>query len=238
MSLRQYRVEAAQRKTSENNTLSRLQSSAHKVFVNLEESYQKLEEILKIEGVDQAYNYYQASNLKGFPQYRTRMGVFLIDNDRMEEAYDVFSFHVACTPKDMKARQTLGDILRELGDFDEARDVYHEILKINPSDKFALNSLGHLEMKDGYIDLAYEYFDKVLENNPEDGAALNSLGILEMRNGDLDAARELFEAVLAEDPNNAISLTLLNRLNEEVEREGAPADNRPKSTPQGMGLSI
>ncbi len=104
---------------------------------------------------------------------------------------------------DIVARNALGSVLYELGDFDAARAIFQDVLADNPRYGDALNNLGNVLAREGKPRRALEFYERALVENPGSADYLANLGGARQALGDVDGALNCFAQALARDPTHA-----------------------------------
>jgi tetratricopeptide (TPR) repeat protein len=127
---------------------------------------------------------------------------------------------LAENPAAWVARQNLGSLLHDRGDYEEASALYAAALAVNPDDSVLQDGAGAILLgwggRDGFrpgqLEEAIAHFRKACLLEPRNLTAQRSLGLALTEAHEYDAAQQQFEAVLQLDPDNVAALCSLARL--------------------------
>jgi len=100
--------------------------------------------------------------------------------------------------------ESLGAVLRALGDVRGMMEQYEQALERKPTSVDALYYVGWGHQKQGRLPEAERYYRRVIQLRPTHAPAYNNLGEVLYNQNRLDDAVKVCRAGLAADPNNAI----------------------------------
>ena len=124
---------------------------------------------------------------------------------------------LAKNPDCWLARNNLGTIFANKGQFDEAIENYRKAIQINPNSAVPLYSLGLALAAKSQFDEAIENYRKAIQIDPDYRDALNSLGVALADKGRFDEAIENYRKAIQIDPNYSEAL---NNLGEALLHQG------------------
>jgi len=133
---------------------------------------------------------------------QNNLGMALVEQGRIGDAFGHFEKAVAIDPADTDARSNLGNALRALGRSADAADAYALALRQAPSDASI-----HYNLATALVDLrrgdeAVGHLREAVRLNPAYAKARFLLGTLLVGQGRAGEAREQFQEVLMIDPQN------------------------------------
>lgn len=165
--------------------------------------------------------------IAGNPQSRVahkNLGVYFMENGRLDEAQREFEAALALYPDDLEATLNMGILASERGDWDAAIGSYRVILEAGAYPSLALNHLGIASARTGRMEEAIGYYERALEADPGDAHARLNLGAARAALGDLNAAVADYEEAIRLNSgsaeahyNLAIALNALGRRDEAAE---------------------
>lgn len=103
--------------------------------------------------------------------------------------------------KDAQLHKSLGDVLRDKGEYKEAAKHYNEALKLKPEYAPTYNGLAMLYFKIGQYDQAAVELNKAIKLQPEYSTAYFHLGMVESARKHIDAAISAYELSLKYEKN-------------------------------------
>jgi tetratricopeptide (TPR) repeat protein len=119
------------------------------------------------------------------------------------DSQTLWTYALACNPRNSVAHNDLGIVLASSGRIDEAIEHYRKALEIKPDYPDAHNNLGIALASCGRIGEAIEHYEKALEINPDYAIAYNNLGIALANCGRDVKAMAHFRKALEIDPDYA-----------------------------------
>jgi len=105
-------------------------------------------------------------------------------------------------PDRKEARNRLGTLRREVGDYDKAIELFKNELKMHPNDGSAMDGLGITYREIGVYDEAIAWFERKLALYPNNRTALNGLGITFLAMGNFEKAIMWFDRFLGVDSSS------------------------------------
>jgi protein O-mannosyl-transferase len=137
---------------------------------------------------------------------------------RIEEQF--YREILAENPTAWAARQNLGSLLHDKGDYEEASALYASAIAANPDDSVLQDGAGAILLgwgqRDGFrpgqLEEAISHFRKACLLEPRNLTAQRGLGLALTEAHEYDAAQQQFETLLQRDPDNVAALCGLARL--------------------------
>jgi len=105
-----------------------------------------------------------------------QLGAQLIQNNRLQEAWALFSQLCQSYPEDIQAWLRLSVINGKLGNIDEAGNCCRHVLAIQPDNDQAHVVLGNVLFHHRRLDEARQHYQTALQINPHNVVALNNFG--------------------------------------------------------------
>lgn len=106
---------------------------------------------------------------------RNKLGVELLEEERVEEAIAEFQKAVELNQENASARLNLAYTYDRQGRIEEAMAEYRKAIELEPGNLHAHNNLGVLYDKKGFYDEAIAEFEKALQIDPSDANVLENL---------------------------------------------------------------
>ncbi len=110
------------------------------------------------------------------------------------------------------ARECLGSVLVEFGQFADAEAAFRESIRLNPDLADAHRDLADLLMQGGHVDEAIRQSQEALARDSRSADARNNLGVALARAGRVAEAAEQFKAALKLQPDLVDARANLERL--------------------------
>jgi tetratricopeptide (TPR) repeat protein len=151
------------------------------------------------------------------------LGVVLYQQERGEEAADIFARGVAIDPRSVRFQANLGEALRTVRRFDEARDHLDKAVAIDPKNVPAWNSVGLLAFGLGQYNVAERAYRLAIRLDPRFVRAQVNLAATLLALGRSGEASDALRAALRIEPNNPMALVnLANLLSDSDDRSRLP----------------
>jgi tetratricopeptide (TPR) repeat protein len=112
-----------------------------------------------------------------FPKAYVQLGVFYVQEGRLDEAIQQYKKALSINPRYDEAHNNLGFVYINKGMFDEAIEELETTLTINPNLMEAHINLGLVYSKKGMPSEAIEEYKKALKINPDYAKAHNNLSV-------------------------------------------------------------
>jgi spermidine synthase len=122
---------------------------------------------------------------------------------RREKAVQELRAAISLDPKDAGARESLGLLLANMGNFQEAQTHLSEAIAINPQAIGPYKILGMVYLQLGKTDAAVQTFSRAEKLRPDDVEVMNKLGAVLLRQGKSEKAIEKLSVAVLIDPENA-----------------------------------
>ncbi len=134
-----------------------------------------------------------------------RYAVALEEDDRLEEAAEVYRHLLEEAPETALAWVNLGNVEAALAHTDRAEEAYRRALELVPEDADALNNLAWLLLEaDGDLDEARRLAERAVAAAGHDPyLALDTLGRVELARGRCEAAADAFRSALETAPGGS-----------------------------------
>jgi tetratricopeptide (TPR) repeat protein len=196
--------------------------------------------LIKKENINAARDYltHRRSEFPDFNIELVQLEVeLLINNEQIEEAYQLVDTALIESPNSTKLRYSRGLLAEKLGNIEQLETDLRHIISLSPKNAEAINALGYtLADKTGRIDEALSLIKQAIELAPDNPAIIDSLGWAYYRLGDLDQAVELLQQAFKAFPDHEVAAHLgevlwkLERNNEAKSIWQKGLDQKPDST--------
>jgi tetratricopeptide (TPR) repeat protein len=128
-------------------------------------------------------------------------GQSLAEQEKYDEAIELFSKIVEFAPNDYRAFNSWGGCLEEQDRYDEAIKKYTKALEINPESSIANRSMGYCLRELAKYDEAIQYVKKAIKINPTDYAAFGIWGDCLKAEKKYQEADEKYQQAVAINPS-------------------------------------
>ncbi|MBI2411848.1 MAG: tetratricopeptide repeat protein [Deltaproteobacteria bacterium] len=122
---------------------------------------------------------------------------------RLPEAIEQYQKLMRLSPKDMRARARLAELLSWSGNHDRAIVIYRDALDIDPKNPVLLNGLATVLRWSHRYDEAERLYREVLSAEPENHEALKGLGKTHSMTGDFTASVSVFQKAVSIYPEDS-----------------------------------
>jgi tetratricopeptide (TPR) repeat protein len=116
------------------------------------------------------------------------VGIFLMEQDRLDEAITYFERAIEIRPGDYTAHHNLGAIFTRVGRNDEATAHFKQAVAARPSYGMGHSKLGFTELKAGHPEKAQHHFEVALRWTPHDAEAYRGLATALLALGNAEEA--------------------------------------------------
>jgi tetratricopeptide (TPR) repeat protein len=168
--------------------------------------------LIKKENINAARDYltHRRSEFPDFNIELVQLEVeLLINNEQIEEAYQLVDTALIESPNSTKLRYSRGLLAEKLGNIEQLETDLRHIISLSPKNAEAINALGYtLADKTGRIDEALSLIKQAIELAPDNPAIIDSLGWAYYRLGDLDQAVELLQQAFKAFPDHEVAAHL------------------------------
>jgi tetratricopeptide (TPR) repeat protein len=136
------------------------------------------------------------------PRYLVAAGRLLLENDRVDEAFQVLKRAEAALPAATEPRKLLGRLYQRRGTYLKAEEQWRAALALKPDDAEAWYYLGYCHLQMQQVQPAAEAAEKALKLAPNDPDILRLRGSIAAAKGDLEVARESLERAVRVAPRD------------------------------------
>jgi tetratricopeptide (TPR) repeat protein len=145
------------------------------------------------------------SQLPNHVVIRTKLGIVLQQQNRLEEAAAEYQAVLKTAPDNTTVLCNLGLTLRGLGRLDAALEHLSRAVQIDPANADSHNNLGTVLQDLGRYPDALQSYQNAVASNGEHTTFQSNLGLVLMKLDRLDEAEEVFRAVLRLDPDHLVA---------------------------------
>jgi len=160
---------------------------------------------------DQALAYYrEALDMK--PDYLEAALIFsavLLEQNRPQEAADVFQPLVEKHPESSRLRNYLGRCLYLCGERVDAQKAFEHAIELDPTFGEAYSNLGVLLWENGALDAALEQMSRAAECAPDSADVIYNIGMIYAQLGQGKQAAEMLQHYLTVSPDDLHARTYL-----------------------------
>jgi tetratricopeptide (TPR) repeat protein len=168
--------------------------------------------LIKKENINAARDYltHRRSEFPDFNIELVQLEVeLLINNEQIEEAYQLVDTALIESPNSTKLRYSRGLLAEKLGNIEQLETDLRHIISLSPKNAEAINALGYtLADKTDRIDEALSLIKQAIELAPDNPAIIDSLGWAYYRLGDLDQAVKLLQQAFKAFPDHEVAAHL------------------------------
>jgi tetratricopeptide (TPR) repeat protein len=168
--------------------------------------------LIKKENINAARDYltHRRSEFPDFNIELVQLEVeLLINNEQIEEAYQLVDTALIESPNSTKLRYSRGLLAEKLGNIEQLETDLRHIISLSPKNAEAINALGYtLADKTDRIDEALSLIKKAIELAPNNPAIIDSLGWAYYRQGNLDQAVALLQQAFNAFPDHEVAAHL------------------------------
>ena len=136
----------------------------------------------------------------------------LLEEERFEEALEVFDAVVRENPRDIEAWFNRSEVLRLLGRADEASASLDRILEIDPKHKATIRELANHLFERGQFGLAAAHLSDLLKQDPNEADHWLRRAAELLAEGKATEATLIYNAILEGDPKNLLASLALGDL--------------------------
>lgn len=168
------------------------------------------------------------------PHLPRLIGLALLSLGQLDEARDMLLTFLKIYPKDVGARNALGEVQRKLGDLTNARASFDEVLKLKPNYAVARANRAEIARLEGDLDEEKTLLEQAVRDAPHTPDIKARLARAVARRGETDEAKAIFNTILKDAPHRADLHAEASRLFWEVgDRDAFLGSYRklPKSLP-------
>lgn len=141
-----------------------------------------------------------------------QQGLDFINNNKLQEAKEIFTKICETNPLDAEAWYHLSTINGRMGEIAAANECCHRALDIQPDHYEARVNLGNVLYSQGKLEEAAIQYRKAIQINPNNPMAHNNLGNLLAARGEYNDAAENFQIAMQLDPDCAATYQNLGNL--------------------------
>ena len=138
------------------------------------------------------------------PMYKELAGLYR-GQHQAADALRAIRKAIKYLPSDIQARETLLEILIELGRFDEAIEEAKELLQFSPRNLNAKDALSVAYLQKGMLDNALQVTNELINMDPTSAANHFKKACLYQQKGDVGGAIQEFSRVLEMQPDSEIA---------------------------------
>jgi tetratricopeptide (TPR) repeat protein len=110
------------------------------------------------------------------------LGLYLLANDRADEAADALRSAVGANPRHARAEATLGHVLvADKHDYADAAEPLVRAVNLNPNEVQAWLDLGRAMGMIGHFDNAIDIYEKLLDRDPDNAEAAHQIDMMKRR---------------------------------------------------------
>ena len=121
-------------------------------------------------------------------------GALAKDQGKREQAVERLLNAVTTNPNLIMAREMLGDLYREAGDYSKAEDEYEVLTKLDPYGSESWRKLGVAQQLREKLKVAADSYNRALKLNPKDWESAMNVGVVYFALGYRDHAVDASEA--------------------------------------------
>ena len=136
-------------------------------------------------------------------------GAALHQAGHLDEAAEIYTEILRCSPHDFDANHLLGVVALQQGRFDVAQRLINLALAIQPNEASAIGNLGISYLRDGQLEPALQWFDIALTLRPDSPVALTNAAEVRYHMGRHGDAVPLLKKACEQDPSYYEACSLL-----------------------------
>ena len=129
------------------------------------------------------------------------LGAYLAEEDRSDEALELFKNWLKENPDDVPVRMAVGNAMQVDQKIDEAMAAFEDILRLDPNNVVALNNLAW-NIRNSDPAKAMEYARRASGIAPESPEVLDTLAVVEYANNEFKKAQRTVQKALRIRPEN------------------------------------